>query len=289
MAPTVAPPDPPELPEGAERRPPWPALFALWGFLVGLGTTLVAGTMLAAVVVAVGGEADGTAVTVIGTVAQGFCFAGTAWFFASRVAKPRLWHFGLQGSRFWSTRRLGRARHRSSFYVITVIYGALVQPDAEQETVEALGGDQGTFGLIVAGHDGHRRRARRRGVLLPRLLLPRAARPHVDRRGGARGRRRVRDHPLPVRRGRRAADPAAAGAARGPVLPGLREDRLAAGADRDARVQQRGRVRRPGRRRLDGLGGGGPAGVRRAGGGGAPAPAGPGPVRPRPPVQFLAA
>ena len=32
-----------------------------------------------------------------------------------------------------------------------MIYGALVQPDAEQETVEALGGDQGTFGLIVAG------------------------------------------------------------------------------------------------------------------------------------------
>jgi len=150
MPPTVAPPDPPELPEGAERRPPWPAMFALWGFLVGLGTTLVVGTMLAGIVVAFGGEADGTAVTVIGTIAQGFCFAGAAWFFASRVAKPRLWHFGLQGGRFWST--LGWAALGTlAFYVITLIYGVLVQPDAEQETVEALGGDQGTFGLIVAG------------------------------------------------------------------------------------------------------------------------------------------
>jgi len=150
MAPTVTPPDPPELPEGAERRPPWPAMFALWGFLVGLGTTLLAGTILAGIVVAFGGEADGTAVTVIGTIAQGFCFAGTAWFFASRVSKPRLWHFGLQGSRFWPT--LGWAALGTlAFYILTVIYGALVQPDAEQETVEALGGDQGTFGLILAG------------------------------------------------------------------------------------------------------------------------------------------
>ena len=150
LVPTVAPPDPPELPEGAERRPPWPALFALWGFLVGLGSTLVVGTLLAGIVVAFGGKADGTAVTVLGTIAQGFCFAGAAWFFASRVAKPRLWHFGLQGGRFWST--LGWAALGTlTFYVITLIYGALVQPDAEQETVEALGGDQGTFGLIVAG------------------------------------------------------------------------------------------------------------------------------------------
>lgn len=150
LAPPVAPPDPPELPEGAERRPPWPALFALWGFLVGIGTTFVGAGVLAAIVVALGGKADGPMVTVVGTLVQGVCFAGTAWFFASRVAKPKLWHFGLQGARFWPT--LGwAALGIVAFYVLTLVYGALVQPDAEQETVEALGGDQGTFGLIVAG------------------------------------------------------------------------------------------------------------------------------------------
>ena len=148
--PTVAPPDPPELPEGAERWPPWPAMFALWGFLVGIGTTLVGAGSLAAIVVALGGETDGPLVTVVGTLVQGVCFAGTAWFFASRVAKPRLWHFGLQGARFWPT--VGwAALGLLSFYVITLVYGAIVQPDAKQETVEALGGDQGTIGLIVAG------------------------------------------------------------------------------------------------------------------------------------------
>ncbi len=150
MAPTVAPPDPPELPEGAERQPPWPAIFALWGFLVGIGATLVGATMLAALVAAFGGKTDGTLVTVVGTLVQGLCFAGAAWFFASRVAKPRLWHFGLRGARFWPT--LGwAALGILTFYLITLVYGALVQPDVEQKTVQQLGGDQGTFGLIVAG------------------------------------------------------------------------------------------------------------------------------------------
>jgi membrane protease YdiL (CAAX protease family) len=150
MVPSVAPPDPPELPEGAERQPHWPALFALWGFLVGIGTTLIGATLLAAIVAAFGGKADGTLVTVVGTLVQGFCFAGTAWFFASRIARPRLWHFGVRGARFWPTfgwAVLGIV----SFYLITIVYGALVHTDAEQDTVEALGGDQGTFGLILAG------------------------------------------------------------------------------------------------------------------------------------------
>jgi len=150
LVPTVAPPDPPELPEGAPRRPPWPALFALWGFLVGIGTTLVGAGLLGAIIFALGGDEDGPLVTVVGTLVQGVCFAGTAWFFASRVAKPRLWHFGLQGARFWPT--LGwAALGVVTFYVITAVYGVLVQPDAEQETVEALGGDQGAIGLIIAG------------------------------------------------------------------------------------------------------------------------------------------
>jgi membrane protease YdiL (CAAX protease family) len=38
-----------------------------------------------------------------------------------------------------------------SFFVISAIYAGLVQPDAKQDVVESLGGDQGTFGLIIAG------------------------------------------------------------------------------------------------------------------------------------------
>ena len=38
-----------------------------------------------------------------------------------------------------------------TFFVVSAIYAAMVQPDAEQTTVQDLGGDQGTVGLVVAG------------------------------------------------------------------------------------------------------------------------------------------
>ena len=148
----LPPPDPPELPAGAARFPAWPPWFALVGFLVGLSGTLLFGIVLGLVATLFGAdvEGDSPAVVVVGTLAQGVAFVATAIFFASRVSKTRAWHFGLRGTQFWPA--VGwAALGMVSFYFITIIYGALVQPDAEQETVEALGGDKGTFGLIIAG------------------------------------------------------------------------------------------------------------------------------------------
>jgi CAAX protease family protein len=146
---TEPPPELPEVPEGAMRLPAWPPLFAVLGFVVGLvGTLLLVG--IAGAIVGVDSDGDTPAFVVIATLAQGAVFAATALFFASRVERPRAWHFGLRGTRLWPA--LGwAAAGLVAFYVITAVYGALVQPDAEQETVKALGGDQGTFGLIVAG------------------------------------------------------------------------------------------------------------------------------------------
>jgi membrane protease YdiL (CAAX protease family) len=95
-------------------------------------------------------EGESPTFVVVGTLAQGLAFVATAVFFAGRVAKPRPWHFGLRSARFWPA--VGwAALGMVSFYFLTAIYAALVQPDAEQGTVEALGGDDGTFGLIIAG------------------------------------------------------------------------------------------------------------------------------------------
>ncbi|MDQ3643890.1 MAG: CPBP family intramembrane metalloprotease [Actinomycetota bacterium] len=148
----LPPPDPPELPAGAARFPAWPTWFAPVGFLVALSGTLLFGLVLGLVATLFGAdvEGDSPAVVIVGTLAQGVAFVATALFFASRVCKPRAWHFGLRGTGFWPA--LGwAALGMASFYFVTAIYGALVQPDAEQETVEALGGDDGTFGLIIAG------------------------------------------------------------------------------------------------------------------------------------------
>lgn len=147
---TPAPPDPPELPDGARRFPAWPPWFAAVGFVVGLGGTLVVVGTVAVLLGAAGVDSDSPTFVIVGTLVQGLVFLATALFFASRVERPRAWHFGLRGTPFWPA--LGwAALGVFSFYFVTAIYSVLVQPDAEQGTVEALGGDQGTFGLILAG------------------------------------------------------------------------------------------------------------------------------------------
>ena len=149
-APPLAPPDPPELPAGVQQAPAWPAWFALVGFVVGIGATFFGVAIIGGIAIAAGASTDSPGFVVIGTVMQGLAFAATALFFASRVAKPKAWHFGLRSTRFWPA--IGWASlGLVSFYLVTALYSVLVHPDAEQETVKELGGDKGTFGLIVAG------------------------------------------------------------------------------------------------------------------------------------------
>ena len=248
---TKPPPERPEMPEGAERQPVWPAWFAWVGFLVGITGVLVLVGTIAAIV---GADGESPAFVVIATLAQGAVFIGTAVWFASRVARPKAWHFGLRSTRFWPA--LGwAALGVFSFYMVAAIYGALVKVEADQDVVESLGGDEGTFGLIVAG-------------LMVIAVAPvaeeiffrgffyRALRSRFPIVAGPDGRAALRRHPLQLRGCGRPPDPAAAGAARLHLLSRLREDRLAVPRDRDARVQQRARLRRPGGRRLAGVGGG---------------------------------
>ncbi|MGI8846067.1 MAG: CPBP family intramembrane glutamic endopeptidase [Thermoleophilaceae bacterium] len=148
---TPPPPDPPELPDGVMRRPEWPWWFALAGFFVGVaGTLLLVAIVGGILVAATGSKSDSPAFVVVGTLFQGLAFGATALFFASRVTRPKAWHFGLRGAPLWST--IGWAALAvATFYVLTIVYGLAVKPDAKQDTVNQLGGDQGTLGLIVAG------------------------------------------------------------------------------------------------------------------------------------------
>ncbi len=151
---TDSPPDPPERPAGIERQPVWPAWFALVGFLIGLAGSFLFGTVLGLFAVALGADLDASesspALVIVGTLAQSIAFAPTAVLLAKIVAPPRRWHFGLRATPFWPA--LGwAALGVVSFYIVSGVYGALVQPDAEQDVVQRLGGDQGTLGLVVAG------------------------------------------------------------------------------------------------------------------------------------------
>ena len=144
---TQPPPRRPEMPDGAERPPEWPAWFAWVGFLVAIMGVLV---LIGTVAAIVGADGESPEFVVIATLAQGAVFVGTAVWFASRVAKPKAWHFGLRGTRFWPA--VGwAALGVVSFFLISAVYGAIVNVDSEQDVVESLGGDEGTFGLVIAG------------------------------------------------------------------------------------------------------------------------------------------
>src|SRR5215210_7276905 len=123
---TEPPPERPELPEGVDPEPRWPAWYALAGFGVGLVATFVA------------------------TLMQSLAFVGSAVLFASFTAKPEARHFGLRRAPFWPTvgwAALGLA----SFYAFSGVYALTVDPDTEQTITQQLGADEGTLGMVVAG------------------------------------------------------------------------------------------------------------------------------------------
>ena len=144
------PPSRPELPDGVDRGPRWPAWYAGVGFVVALFGTLVAFLVLAAVFGIDSEDDESAAFTTLATLAQNVVFISVAVLFASMTARPRAWHFGLNRTAFW--RAVGwAALGIFTFYFFAAIYSILLEPDAEQGVTEALGADESTIGLISAG------------------------------------------------------------------------------------------------------------------------------------------
>lgn len=147
-----APPTRPELPEGVEPSPRWPAWYAPAGFLAALSGTLVLVIVIGGVAAATGADIDENppGLTIAATLAQALVLVGTAVLFAAMTLRPRAWHFGLRRTSFW--RGLGYAAlGMVTFYVVIAAYGALVQPDAEQSVTEDLGAEDGPLALVLAG------------------------------------------------------------------------------------------------------------------------------------------
>ena len=145
------PPDPPELPAKARAWPRWPWWYGPAAMGIGFVVTLLTVGIFGAVVMALGVEdvEEAEGFLQVATVMQQLIFVGVAVFFASRTTRPRAWQFGLRRTRFWPT--LGwAALGLVSFYLLAIVYGAIVQPDAEQETLETLGTDESTLWLIGA-------------------------------------------------------------------------------------------------------------------------------------------
>jgi membrane protease YdiL (CAAX protease family) len=147
------PPDPPELPVGAETAPRWPLWYAPVGFLVGFTVTVFISIVVGGIAAAFGadvGDDTPPALVVVLTLLQAVILSGTAIFLAARTRTPRAWHFGLRRGRFWSS--LGWAALGFVGFIIFVsAYSALVSPEGDQSVTEDLGADESTLALIAAG------------------------------------------------------------------------------------------------------------------------------------------
>jgi uncharacterized protein len=147
------PPDPPELPVGADPGPRWPAWYAPVGFLAGFGVTLVVSVIGGIIAAAAGADIENDtppALVVVLTLLQAVILAGTAIFFAGRTRKPRAWHFGLRRAPFWPA--VGWATlGMFSFFMCVFLYSVLVMPEGDQSVTEDLGADESTLALVAAG------------------------------------------------------------------------------------------------------------------------------------------
>ena len=150
------PPHPPRAPgtppPGAERYPGWPAWYAPAAFVAGIAGTFLLVSVVGGIFAAAGEDIDGdsAAFTIVGTLVQGSVFIGVAVLFAAMTAPPRPADFGLRRAPFWPS--VGwAALGMVCFYVLAGLYSALLDPQGEQRVTEALGADQGTLTLVLAG------------------------------------------------------------------------------------------------------------------------------------------
>jgi hypothetical protein len=147
-----APPDPPELPAGADPAPRWPIWYAPVGFLAGLAVTLVVSVVAGVIAAAAGVDIDDPppGLVIVLVLLQGAILSATAVFLASRTLRPKAWHFGLRRARFWPSVGWAAAGF-GAFFLFAFLYSLVVAPEGEQSVTEDLGADESALALTLAG------------------------------------------------------------------------------------------------------------------------------------------
>ncbi|GAC1315771.1 MAG: hypothetical protein NVSMB25_00230 [Thermoleophilaceae bacterium] len=141
----------PELPPGVSRFPRWPAWHAPVALLAGIMLTYaIALPILGGVAHLAGAHLRLTSpgIADLATIVQDVIFVSTAVAFAAMTLRPRAWHFGLRGGRFWPTAGWA-GLGIFVFLVLEVVYGAIVHTKAKQHVAQDLGINKSTAALIA--------------------------------------------------------------------------------------------------------------------------------------------
>ena len=134
---------------GAAQR--WPAFYAPLGFGLAFALTLLAAGVIGGLAAAAGVDVRGGApgVTIASTLAQYAAFVGVAWLLAAGLGpvSPRdlgLIALPLRTFAGWTIAAI------AGWYAFAVLYAALLEPAGEQDTLDALGADEGLALLIIS-------------------------------------------------------------------------------------------------------------------------------------------
>lgn len=147
------PPEAPELPEGA--RPPaprWPAWTAPVSLIAGFAGA-IGGYVVLTLIGGIAGadvEHPPPGITIAATVLQDAALVASALLFARMAARPRAWHFGLRGTRFWPA--VGWiVLAWLSFIFFSAAWIALLGIHQRDDLPDELGADRSTAALVAVG------------------------------------------------------------------------------------------------------------------------------------------
>ena len=138
--------------EGSGTADRWPAWFAFAGFAMAFGAALLAATVVTTVDLLAGGEAGQPSPWAVtgGVVLQDVALVLVAVGLARSRGRPTLADFGLTAAP--PRRTVGFvALAWVVFYGFSAGYGALVEPEGQQQVLETLGADRSTMSLVGAG------------------------------------------------------------------------------------------------------------------------------------------
>jgi uncharacterized protein len=143
---------PPGAQHGAEERPRWPVWYGPAAFFAGLVATLIAFALAGAVAAAIGHDLpnDSPGVQLGGTLVQDGFFVIAAVVFASFIARPRAWQFGLRSAPLKPTLRYA-ALALGAFYVFALAYIGIFDPHGQQSVAKDLGADKGGLDMVLGG------------------------------------------------------------------------------------------------------------------------------------------
>lgn len=150
---TQPPPARPELPDGALPTPVgprWKPGTAWLALLTGFGAALVGGLVLGLVAALFGASIDDPppAVSILSTVVQDLALIGAAVLFASRVARPAPWQFGLRplAAKPFVGWVVGAYL---AFIAFSAVWVAVLQIDEQDDLPDELGADTSTVALVA--------------------------------------------------------------------------------------------------------------------------------------------